>query len=737
MTNAPSSNATRLHAWQHYLLATRQRRLLVWPSADEPNALTPIWQIFPGPHIWVGTSSPEGLPAQVNFLGLKQARTQLGREIGTLVVDARTQFDADAFGAVTGALAGGGVAILLMNPPHAAAPAGRFEQWCRQIMAHDADVLTITDDGLGALPPPPSILTDSSHLSPLPEPLPATSPWEAATQHAATLDQVRALEVLRGASQRALTVLTAPRGRGKSAALGLAIAAWLQEGDTHTLWLTAPRVAATDALFEHLQHHCPQGEREGNSFTLNGRTLQFIAPDALMEHLQEAEVVLPDILLVDEAAALPLPFLQRWLAVCPHVVLSTTLHGYEGSAQGFSHYLLQRYGLFQQHGFQQHGLQQNRPLSAPDIQHVELVTPIRWALDDPLEAFVSRLLCLDSSPSAQLPSGKVRIDAIDQAQLLANPDVLHQVFGLLVLAHYRTSPSDLQTLLDHPALTLWAAVIESDEGALHIVAVAMAFDEGGLPADLAQAVADGRRRPPGHLLPQTLALHSGWPAAAQQRWRRITRIAVHPQYQRRGIGSALLTHIYQCSQQQGIDLVGVSFGGKRSTLSFWQHNGFATVRVGLRDDTVTGERAVMMARACHPQTLKRALQETFWHTFPMQLAFELASLSPFLVAALLDEAGKPLPPFDDAERDAIRRFGFEKAPLASARPLLQRALLRYADALSLDECAVEERAAMAGVLLQGRSEAWARRLLPHLSGKRAFEQWLRTKVALWARYSAC
>lgn len=747
MTNAFSTEVTRLHAWQYYLLKTGQRRLLIWPELDEINALAPIWRVFSGPHLWIGTESPADLPAEVCFLGLKQARTQLGRDVGTLVVDARGTFDADAFGAVTGALVGGGIIVLLTK--HAGpSPEKRFEQWLWQVMMQDPHVLVISQEGLSALPTPPKSMlsgalfndngTDNNNDAAIgAEPSLSASPWAVAKQRAATPDQIHALDILQKAPTQALTVLTAPRGRGKSATLGLAIGAWLQEGHMSTLWLTAPRAAATDALFYHLQQHCPHGTREGNRFTLNNRTLQFLAPDVLMQRLQTSNVVLPDLLLIDEAAALPLPFLQRWLTVCSHVVLSTTLHGYEGSAHGFSHYLFQHYGFCQRYdtqpsSFHPRCLQHKPALPVTSIQHCELMTPVRWASEDPLEALVSRMLCLEADSPATLPSGDVSIDVIHQVQLLVQPELLQQVFGLLALAHYRTSPADLQTLLDHPALTLWVAVIKSDTGSSHIAAVTMAFDEGGFPIELAQAVADGRRRPSGHLLPQTLALHTGRPAAAQQRWRRITRIAVHPQCQHHGIGSSLLSHIYQCSQQAGIDLLGVSFGGKCSTLAFWQRNGFATVRVGLRDDTVTGERAVMMVRPCHPQTLSQVLQEAFWCTFPVQLAFELASLSPLLVAALLKETDKPLPPVQSAEQEAIRRFGHEKAPLASVRHLLQHALLRYANALSPQECAV-----IAGVLLQGRTEAWARTQLPELSGKRAFEQWLRARVALWSSYSAC
>ena len=722
MTHTCSAAVTRLRDWHRYLSALRQRRLWVWSGSVCVSALKPLWQAFPAPHVWIGAAPPEALPRDVHFLTLKQARTQLGREVGTLVVDAREQFDADAFGAIAGALTGGGVAIVVTADTVGAAD-GLFDQWRRQVMAEDPYVLSIPDGGLAALPIPPAQPVSPSRGAAVPPIVRSESrlAWPLAQQQAITADQRQALMVLKGAPERAVTVLTAARGRGKSAVLGLAVAAWLQEGAFETLWLTAPRAVAVEALFERVQCLCPEGRRDGNRFQLGERALQFIAPDALIQQLQDEGTALPEVLLVDEAAALPLPFLRRWLSRCPHVVLSTTLHGYEGSAHGFTDYIQQ---LQQRLHSQTH---------AAGVLHYELLMPIRWAADDPLEALTARLLRLEAAPCPVLANGALHIETVGQAQLLAQPALLDQVFGLLVQAHYRTSPSDLQTLLDHPALSLWAACVASETGVSQVAAVVMAFDEGGLSEDLAQAVADGRRRPPGHLLPQTLALHTGNPEVARQRWRRITRIAVHPECRRQGIGSRLLAHVHHASAQDGIDLLGVSFGGKPSTLAFWQHNGFTTVRVGLKDDTVTGERAVMMARECRKSHVSVAsLSGLFWPTFIVQLAFELAELSPMRVAALLRDRHKSLPPTDGTERDALRRFGEEKAPLASVRPFLQRALLRYADALTLEEVAV-----MAGMLLQGRSETWAKTQLPQLAGKRAFEQWLRGKVALWARYSAC
>ena len=78
------------------------------------------------------------------------------------------------------------------------------------------------------------------------------------------------------------------------------------------------------------------------------------------------------------------------------------------------------------------------------------------------------------------------------------------MFGLLLLAHYQTTPSDLRSLLDAPdlaLLTLW----ENEA----LSGVVLLVREGGLAPDLAEQIWLGRRRPRGQLLPQTLLTHAG------------------------------------------------------------------------------------------------------------------------------------------------------------------------------------------------------------------------------------
>ena len=209
-------------------------------------------------------------------------------------------------------------------------------------------------------------------------------------------------------------VLTADRGRGKSAALGIACARLLAPGGPRLL-VTAPRPAAVAALFERLEALCPGGRRRGHAFALGPGRVDFLPPDELTALARRGEVGGPgQWLLVDEAAAIPAPLLGEWLEAFPRIAFATTVHGYEGSGRGFA-------------------LRFRRRLErrTPEWQGCHLSEPIRWAAGDPLEALITRLLLLDAEPgdAVDVPPTLRRVR---RAELAADEPRLNALFGLLV-----------------------------------------------------------------------------------------------------------------------------------------------------------------------------------------------------------------------------------------------------------------------------------------------------------------
>jgi tRNA(Met) cytidine acetyltransferase len=605
--------------------------------------------------LWLGAPSaaqPDAVPAS-------RATRYLGRELDLLVFDAYAGLDPDAFAAISGTLAAGGL-LILVAPPLADWPAwpdpecrrlavhpfrpedvtGRFLAWFAGRLAAD-DTVTLVEEGkaLRGLP---------AHVA-VPATVRATSDPDCLTA-----DQAAAVAaVLRtavGHRHRPL-VLTADRGRGKSASLGIAAARLVGQGCGKRVLVTAPRPAAVAAVFEHAARLLPGAVRRRSQLAWAGGSLAYAAPDALLLEPRAA-----DLLMVDEAAAIPAGLLEGLVARYPRTVFATTVHGYEGSGRGFA----LRFG---------HTLDR----LAPGWRSLRMDTPVRWAPGDPLEAFVFRSLLLDAEP-ASLPDGggprpPWHIERIDRDVLTGDERLLRQVFGLLVAAHYRTTPLDLRHLLDGPNLQVWVGRWDG-----RVVATALVAVEGRFDGGLAHAVWAGRRRPRGHLLPQALALHAGAGEACKLGAVRIIRLAVHPSVRRRGVGTALLQRLLVAAGADGLDLVGASFAATPGLVRFWSRAGFVTARVGARRETGSGARAVLMLRGASDAgtALAARVRRNFLRDFPLELGDFLGDLEPSLVEAVMTEESATAPALwpDDLQR--LKGFAEERRLFEPTRAALVR-----------------------------------------------------------------
>jgi tRNA(Met) C34 N-acetyltransferase TmcA len=169
--------------------------------------------------------------------------------------------------------------------------------------------------------------------------------------------------------------------------------------------------------------------------------------------------------------------------------------------------------------------------------------------------------------------------------------LLRQVYALLMLAHYQTTPQDLRMLLDHPEHKIHLCYVGGQ-----LVALAWVAHEGGLDAELAQQITLGTRRIQGHLLAQILAQQAGFSNACQLHSWRIQRLVVLPSLQGKGLGSALLQQIYGLAKQSHVDFVGASFSASNDTLRFWRSNNFLPGWFGIRADAATGLNSVQVIR---------------------------------------------------------------------------------------------------------------------------------------------
>jgi tRNA(Met) cytidine acetyltransferase len=447
------------------------------------------------------------------------------------------------------------------------------------------------------------------------------------------------LHCVSGHAHRPL-LLQADRGRGKSTLLGIAALRLLQRG-VAPIVVTAPSQAQAGPLLQAAGVASPRELPAG---------VRFFAPDALLREMPHAAV-----LLVDEAAALPLQLLQRLVRRYPRSIFSSTVHGYEGSGRGFQ----LRFGELLDR-------------AAPGWQRQQLTQPVRWADEDPVEAAFQRLLLLDAEmemePDRQ--GAEIRFARVERDDLLRDETRLRAIFGLLVQAHYRTTPTDLRQLLDGGNLELWVAM----QGAA-VIGVALVALEGPLPAALHGPILRGERRPRGHLLPQVLAQHLGVERALGVRSLRIVRIAIHPHLRRQGLGRKLVEQVLYSHPQ--CDLAGASFGVSEEMLRFWGSLAMQAVRLGVRPEVASAAPSALVLRAT--STIGAGVLQQARARFAAQFSTQLLrwhrQLDPQLVMVLL--GGLCLPPPAGPVRDQLVAFAHGNRPFEAVFDLLRVMALHW------------------------------------------------------------
>jgi tRNA(Met) cytidine acetyltransferase len=633
-------------------------------------------------------------------LSISQGHKLLGSELNTLVYDAQDGFDPDSFGAALGALRGGGLLLLLIPDPEswaglpdpqaarvtvypfaAAQVTGRFLGRIARSLHRSQGILTLSESAphAQALIPP----TLSTLLS-----------IEKPSGDCRTPDQARAVAAIiataHGRARRPL-VLSSDRGRGKSSALGIAVARLLAKGRRAVL-VTAPRRSAVDPIFQQASRLLPQAEVHANRIRHLDALVEFLPPDRLCRSRPNS-----DLLLVDEAAGIPAPLLERLLSEHSRVVFATTVHGYEGTGRGFE-------------------IRFRRILDrlTPLWRELRMETPVRWAPGDPLERFAAEALLLSAAPAPESQVADARPETcrsqlLDRDALAKDETTLSQLFGLLVLAHYQTRPMDLRHLLDGPNVRVYGLFHEGQIAATALVAV-----EGGFGPDLAREIFAGRRRPRGHLLPQTLSAHAGIQEAAALRYTRVVRIAVHPAVQGRGLGRLLLEGIVDDARGQGLDLAGSSFGATVDLLDFWEHCGFSPVHLGTSRNSASGANAAVVLQPLSPagESLQKLASKRLAKRLPSLLAEPLRDLEPEIAACLLRNAPQsdwsPAP----GERQEVAAFAFGQRTYEAVLPLLADLVrARIGQTLRAGQLDDSERSLLICKLLQHRGWTDTARLL--------------------------
>ena len=461
----------------------------------------------------------------------------------------------------------------------------------------------VVDDELNVLP-----ISGGKNLKPLPPPDPDsegkslarkeldgikeslvdTQPVGSLITLAKTVDQAKALltfvDAIAEKTLRSTVTLTAARGRGKSAALGVAVAAAIAHGYSN-IFITSPSPENLKTLFEfifkgfdslnYLDHHDytiiqstnPDFNKaivRVNVHRQHRQTIQYIQPQDAYT-LGQAEL-----LVIDEAAAIPLPLVRKLMG--PYLVfMASTINGYEGTGRSLSLKLIQQLREQSRGG---NKTQANGDGDIADrtsgkvaknidqpytggrgLREITLSEPIRYAQGDAVEKWLNKVLCLD----ATLPRSKANTQGCphpSECQLLhVNRDTLfsfhpvsekflQQMMALYVASHYKNSPNDLQLMSDAPAHQLFVLVPPVDDDSprlpepLCVIQVAL---EGQISKQSVLNSLSRGQRAGGDLIPWLVSQQFQDEDFAGLSGSRIVRIATNPDYISMGYGSRALT----------------------------------------------------------------------------------------------------------------------------------------------------------------------------------------------------
>lgn len=616
-------------------LAESRTRGLVWIQGSRPWTLETLRNFLHTESVRMEegrllTDEPEpGIPC----LDPRRAADLLGQTVPWVAIDAYAGFNPNAFAQVCGTVAAGGWLFLLTPPDdqwvNYKDPEYRrlcVEPWradqlepvylrrfVRQLQAQ-TELVVFDEQGVHI----PSTI-------PLPESTAALpSPYRSVDQQAVVERLIAVLD-----KRCSAAVIDADRGRGKSSALGILLSQLAAGRGPQRVILTAPKRASLSSAFDRIEEACGALDWHDNRVCLDGLELRFVQPAEVLEH--EA-----DLLIVDEAAAIATPLLSAYARRFRHLIFSTTQHGYEGNGRGFTLRFLSELKRI-----------------VPELTQLYMQTPIRWGAGDPLEAVSNRLLLLDAEPAEPVVSAAENIEyrTLSRAELAADESLLRALFGLLVLAHYRTTPGDLRVLLDSPNIHFELLYRGGS-----LVGCAAVAAEGGLSRALAEGVWAGVRRPTGHLLPQALIAHEGALEFAPMSAWRIMRIAVHPRIQSQGLGAALVSRLGERARQAGIDYLGASFGATAGLVQFWRRQGFRPVRVGDQRDPVSSSFATLVL---HPLSRPASeavdlLEQRYCHSVKYRLSGTLMQLPAPLLPVLL--GGVEPPSLDARQRHLLQGF---------------------------------------------------------------------------------
>jgi len=472
-----------------------------------------------------------------------------------------------------------------------------------------------------------------------------------------TEDQKRTLQDLINLileNRPSITSITAARGRGKSASLGFSIVEAVERGFS-LVFLSALFLENVQTIFEFVVAGLKTlGYRKSVDYKVTytfekkrrlisriditkglKRSVEYVHPFGELKYY-------PNLLVIDEAASIPLDYLKKLLDV-KFVFLASTVSGYEGTGRVFRTKL--------QDYIKDKSIQHN---------HLSLSEPIRYGTDDPVEAWLNTSLVLEPSiyniKDCPIPSDCVLMH-VSKDTLFSGAskteEVLKELFSLFIASHYRNSPNDMQILSDSPQHEIFALLTAGSSPRI-ACAIQIAF-EGCCDKNMIHKA--------GNLIPWVLYDNFRDERMLSSLGVRIVRIAVHPNLISMGYGSVAVNLIKNmflgdntcctkniASPGNGIlfctpaklkipkvEWIGSSFGVTEKLLNFWKKAEYCPLCIKQSPSKATGEFSAVVIQGLSQEVSKNIgmMQSVYVTRFISLLPVAFRDFSPTLVLSLI------------------------------------------------------------------------------------------------------
>ncbi len=391
------------------------------------------------------------------------------------------------------------------------------------------------------------------------------------------LEVVRVIEaMMKSPYLKCAFVLTANRGRGKSSGIGIALAGCIQRDllTEKEIIVTSPEPSNVYELFKFIKIGLEKlgvkikEYEEGKILETDTYKVRYLTP-------LDATRAETELIVCDEAAAIPAPTLFQILQQGDKLIYSSTIHGYEGAGRSFSIRFLKRL----------------EKLEDVCVTKYEMKEPIRYSENDPIEDWLFKTLILDAEPA---PLKEIKLKETNYLKceiedFIKDERKLREFFGILIMAHYKNNPNDFLLLCDIPNQRVRA--LEYDG---HIVCSLQFALEGNLPQNVIDTAYAGFNIT-GNIIPDRLIKHFREKRFGKLKGIRIVRIATHPSFMDRGIGTKLLKEL-ESEFKDEIDWLGAVFGATPQLLNFWLKNGFKPMHISPQRNPVSAEYSLLVVK---------------------------------------------------------------------------------------------------------------------------------------------